>query len=438
MPSNVIHLHEEATEVSFTHDGQNQVVSLVPYLQRPDNAVAVIWEVQNDLTLAEQSRVSVKTGGEQIDLVHEGFLHHIDILSGVDKEVTILAADPKVHFNIAAELLSPGTVMHGSKIDVSPANGTEIDKWVNRTVTLEDGDSLGDVEVVLLSTRAYDLTAGGWEFGLRGLGSTTSKKWHHIYHSCNKFYPVKVVNGQYQIYVTGKDDPFGFDTYIWEFGYIKTGQGISGILNYVDEAPGDAAGWETRTASGVPSGSEGMFAVQDIVTDVVMQLWWHGARAMGSSDKKGIVDTVDRYDAADPVKLDAQRQYEYMAVSGISAPYNNELWILAYVWEDEIWPTPPAAIAEVIASGVTPSLEDMWLYPLVPSVIARVVANPIVPRLQEMNQCEWFDPVEGAWRSAASDAGFAASAAGNWRDFEGDQSFAVPSNAGWRSRKPCG
>lgn len=419
MPSSVIEWHETATEVTFDHNNEEHVVSLTPYLRRPGDAVAVVYEIQNESVLAEESRWLVQTAGEKVYMVHEGIIHHADVLSGEDNEVVLLAESPKVHVKIAAELLSPGTAVHSNKIDVSPTGGGEVNGWINRTATLEGEDDYGDVDTVILLTRQYSLAGGDSSYGLRGLGFTVTKKWKSVYHTCNKLYTIKAPAGQYQIYVEGKASPFSYDTKVWELGYFKSGYGLSGILNYVDESPGFADEWEYRTPSAVvPSGSEGMFSVQYANQNVVGVLFYHGSRAVGSEDVSGIVPSVDLYNSADPVKLDSQGRYEYSATSG----FDPQAMMLAYVWEPAVWPALSSGLVEVVADVVAARLEQMWLYPSLSDAIIEVVAGVVSPRLLSTNQCDWFDAEAGT----------------SWRSAHGGRTFSTPASGGWRTRKPCG
>lgn len=366
--SRAVHYHTERTEIAFTHDNQEHVVSLLPYLDYPDEAVAVVYEIWNESTLEEESRWLVQTAGEKVDLVHEGIMHHVDRLDGANKEVTLLAEDDAVHVTIVAELLGPGVVVHSSKIDVSPVDTTEDGIWLNKSVTLEGGDSADDIEAVILLTRKQDLSYGIMNVGCRGFGSTSSRLWHQAYHSCNQWYPTAAPAGAYQIWVdnfTGKGS-WGLGAYWWELGYIKKGHGFHAILNWIDEGPSSETSWVTSTASSqVPNGADGMFAVQRDVSDQIvgpeMGLWWHGLRAIGSSDIERICPSVQPNDSADPVKLDGQKQYRYFQ------PDDPELYILAYTM-----------LAEVSGSGLVGEPEVESIMTGIPAVESVMTAIPEV------------------------------------------------------------
>lgn len=331
MPAPAVVYHETRTEVAFSHDGTPHVVSLTPYLSNPSDVALVVFQTWNQNILGPPNAVT-QIAGDVRSLVHEGCTHYADAPSGPNNEVTLSADTTAAHITIVAELLAPGTVIHPTRINRSPTQQSEQNTWVNKTVTLEGGDSAGDVEAVIVTALTNIANSNDSHVGIRGYGSTTARTWHSVQHTDRKFFVIAAPNGQYQLYIDGDSKSFKPYAIAYELGYIKKGYGLTAILNYVDEVPAASTGWETRSTTTVPVGAEGMFAIQRETPEYLTGtgLWFHGLRSIGSSDIERICPSVAPCDSCDPVKLDSSRQFEFSHYRSGTGPVAPELWITAY------------------------------------------------------------------------------------------------------------
>lgn len=313
----------DRAEIDFTKDGANHIVSLTPYLAHSDT-VAVILECWNSnaSSVASLNVSDAESGtGFPFQLAAGGLLHHAIRSAGPDHNANLAASSSDAHVAIVAELRGPGVVMHDDVVFVGPVSGPEVNTWINRSVTLEGADQAEDVELVLITGDTWSTEYGEW--GVRALGSTSTKRWKCEEPNGIYFDPSATVDGDYQLYVEGKADPFRADITMYEIGYVKKGYGLVGVVDFADEGLSQAADWTAAAlGSQVPDGAEGAFAVSHILGTGGTG---HGLRAVGSGNGSGKVPSWSRFDSACAVALDDTKRLEYLAES--NAP---EFYVLAY------------------------------------------------------------------------------------------------------------
>lgn len=331
--SRAVYYHVNRTEVSFVKDGTPKTVSMAPYLQDPDSS-AIIVACWQDGATPQPIRVGTfdSYSGPVAclsELRIEGLLHVGAVLVGSNKNVVLAAGNDDVHVAIVAELRGPDIVTHNMMIEVGASGPSEINAWINRSVTLEGDDQASDVKAVLICAVRFAPTDSDRDWCVRGLGSTHTRLWANTSYQALFFTPSAAPDGEYQFWQEGKVDPFAKYTHICELGYVKDGASFEAILNPLDENPATSATWQTDTAGPrVRPGADGIFAVQALKPNGGgdENPKDHGLRAIGSTNGSGWTPFLYApFDCGCAVRLNDSKQYEYLAAS-----QEPETWILAY------------------------------------------------------------------------------------------------------------
>jgi hypothetical protein len=256
------------------------------------------------------------------------------------KEARVYVETADVKFYIVGELHA-GCVFNqvSMSIDVSPTVAGDLATWIDRTVTLVGDDTYADVEAVILSYRISNSNA---DWNARRKGSTWAETFLGNLNSGCGWMPVGTdSNGQYQVYVTGKAEPFGIYTQLKEIGYIKKGT-YNAITNPTDEEVAASSGaWATVDLSGtIPEGGR---------VACVKWGWQAGVvgnpesylREFGSTNSIGGRVYLETQVTSPIVKLSSDRECEYTL--GIASM---DLYVLGY--EDY---SPIAENSTVIIDG---------------------------------------------------------------------------------------
>lgn len=329
------HYRTNREDISFTKDDAWHTVSLSSYLEREDT-VAVLLEIWNE-DAATNRNVGCQTysvsGLENGPLYKGGLCHYAAPLSGAGKNVKLRAYNSSVHVGIAGEFRGPGVAVNSPTLLVGPSGPSEINTWINRSVTLQGGDSYEDVDSVLLLAVPNSTYVGHW--GARALGSTSTQLWVSENPSLLNFVPCATDDGDFQVYFEGKTSPtYACYTWMFELGYVKKGYGFEGIVDFVDDGCPQSYSYTIHTvSSNVPQNARGILA--GMLLDRTGPDRGHGLRTLGSSNQSGNVADSPHFDGCFAARLTSQRRHEYLCEEASAG----------------IWPLAITTVAECSASA---------------------------------------------------------------------------------------
>jgi len=209
-----------------------------------------------------------------------------------------------------------GIAWHSFGRTVNPTLWGDSGDWIDRTVYVGDtGDDVGDVEAVILTFTSTWVTA----IGLRAKGSANADIFNMAVDEQGMGWEIVKVdaNGEYQVNILMKEDPFAIACYIKEVGYIRKGAGYTAIED--PQETGDGAVAEYTVTTIVEVGAPPLPLPESCRAVILKSGYLSGTDATGVLGSRDVGSTNSVYYVypqqrmgCEMVNLNLEKEFEYI------------------------------------------------------------------------------------------------------------------------------